>query len=239
MKTDQIAVVAGAGRNIGLAVVRRLLEEGWTVHAGLMRSGWDEMPALQELYPGRLHPIHMDTSQTESVGQAAKTVAKTSDHVDLLVYNAVVFGNRKDDFYAEMDFTSFVDTYNVNCLGAMRMVETFLPLMQRGMRRLAFLSSEAGAISVAARTRISSYCMSKAALSMAIRVLFNDLQPKGFTFRVFHPGWVRSVKPDKGCVEGIYEPEFAGNAAVEMFLQEYDWEDRLVMLDIEGEAWPF
>lgn len=236
---SKTAVIAGAGRNIGLAMVRRLLAEDWTVYAGLLHSGWADITALQSEYPGKVFPVAMDTADIKSVQQAETTISKTINTVDMLVYNAAVFGNRKDNIYSEVDFDSFLDTYNVNCLGAMRAVECFLPLLSRGLKRLAFVSSEAGSVSVAARTRISSYSMSKSALSMAIRVLFNDLQPQGFSFRVFHPGWVRSVKPDKGVVEGIYEPEYAGNSAVELFLSEYNWEDRLVMLDIEGTAWPF
>lgn len=232
------AVVAGAGRNIGLAIVRKLLTLGWTVYAGLLRTGWDDLAELQVIYPEKVFPIKMDTTEIESVKMAALEISKNSACVDMLIYNAAVFGNRADDIHAEVNFDSFLDTYNVNCLGAMRMIEAFLPLMEGGMKRLSFVSSEAGANSVAARTRISSYSMSKAALSMAIRILFNDLQPKGWTFRVFHPGWVRSVKPDKGIVEGIYEPDFAGDEAVKMFCEDYSWDDRLVMLDIEGKAWP-
>lgn len=237
--SGKTAVVAGAGRNIGLAMVRRLLFMDWTVYAGLLRTGWDDLAELQKKYPGKVFPIQMDTSRIDSVKEAAFEVSKNSAYVDMLVYNAAVFGNRADDIHTSVKLDSFLDTYNVNCLGAMRMVEVFLPLMEGGMKRLSFVSSEAGANSVAARTRISSYSMSKAALSMAIRILFNDLQPKGWTFRVFHPGWVRSVKPDKGIVEGIYEPDFAGDEAVKMFCGEYSWDDRLVMLDIEGKAWPF
>lgn len=238
MFAGKTAVVAGAGRNIGLAIVRRLLVMGWTVHAGLLRTGWEDLAKLQQQYPGKLFTIKMDTSQIESVNKAAIEVSRNSARVDMLIYNAAVFGNRTDDIYTEVDFDSFLDTYNVNCLGAIRMVEAFLPLMEGGMKRLSFVSSEAGANSVASRTRISSYSMSKTALSMAIRIMFNDLQPKGWSFRIFHPGWVRSVKPDKGIIEGIYEPDFAGDEAVKLFCSEYSWEDRLVMLDIEGRAWP-
>lgn len=63
-----------------------------------------------------------------------------------------------------------------------------------GMKRLCFVSSEAGAVSVAHREDLSSYCMSKTALNMAQRLMFNQLQPMGYSFRLFHPGWVRSPK---------------------------------------------
>ena len=60
--------------------------------------------------------------------------------------------------------------------------------MQTGMKRLCFVSSEAGVVSVAHRTEVSSYCMSKTALNMALRLMFNQLQPMGYTFRLYHPG---------------------------------------------------
>ena len=47
------------------------------------------------------------------------------------------------------------------------------------------------------------YCVSKAMLNMTVRLMFNELRPEGYTFRVYHPGWVRSYMSGKRRTGGI------------------------------------
>ncbi|MDD4797085.1 MAG: SDR family oxidoreductase, partial [Eubacteriales bacterium] len=122
---------------------------------------------------------------------------------------------------------------------ALRMAQAFLPLMHTGLRRLCFVSSEAGSVAVGHRGDGYSYTMSKTALNMGVRLLFNQLQPQGYTFRLYHPGWMRSYMSGQKSVVGTLEPEESAQSAVAQFLEDRDWEDRLVMLDENGMAWPF
>ena len=161
----------------------------------------------------------------------------------MLVHNAAAFNARiQEDIRKDRLFLQYyMKPFDTNALGAMRLVQAFLPLMQTGKKRLCFVSSEAGAVSVAHRDELSSYCMSKTALNMALRLMFNQLQPMGYTFRLYHPGWVRSTadgKPDPNH-KGKFEPWEAAQAAVPQFLEDRKWEDRMVLIDNEGAAWPF
>ena len=82
---------------------------------------------------------------------------------------------------------------NVNSLGPLRVANAFLPLLSQGeMKRLCFVSSEAGSIERAQRTAWYGYCMSKAALNMGVKLVFNRLRPQGYTVRLYHPGWMRT-----------------------------------------------
>jgi NAD(P)-dependent dehydrogenase (short-subunit alcohol dehydrogenase family) len=129
--------------------------------------------------------------------------------------------------------------YDVNALGPLRVVEAFLPLLERGQgKRLCFVSSEAGSIARARRTSWFGYCMSKAALNMAVKILFNDLRPRGYTFRLYHPGWIRSYMSGEKNMEATLEPEEAAILALEYFLSQQD-EQRLVLHDHEGGEWPW
>lgn len=80
--------------------------------------------------------IPLDVGKTESVQAAAEASAALCDHIDLLVSCAGISGG---ETYEKMRAV-----FNINTLGAVRMTEAFLPLMQTGMKRLAFVSSEAG-----------------------------------------------------------------------------------------------
>ena len=121
----------------------------------------------------------------------------------------------------------------------MRMVEAFLPLMKKGLKRLCFVSSEAGSVSVAHRAEGFAYCMSKTALNMEVRLMFNRLSKEGYTFRLYHPGWVRSYMMGVKSTVGNFEPEETAAVAYAQFAEDRDWEDVLAMTDVSNEFWPF
>ncbi len=120
------------------------------------------------------------------------------------------------------------------------MIETLLPGLERSdERRLCFVSSKAGSIARSHRSSWFGYCMSKAALNMGISILFNDLRPKGYRFRVYHPGWVRTFMSGKEAVNATYTPDEAAAPAVECFIGLKVDEDRLVMRDEARNEWPW
>jgi len=122
----------------------------------------------------------------------------------------------------------------------LRVTEAFLPLIELGsLKRLCFISSEAGSIAGSARTAEFGYCMSKAALNMAVKILFNDLAPSGYTFRVYHPGWIRSYMSGVKNMEATFEPEEAAAKAIPILLSQRENERELVLLDHEGKEWPW
>lgn len=244
MKT---VVISGADRNIGLEMCREFLKLGWKVYAGKFLMGLSFMEKLQQEYPNLMEIIPLDTSSEESVKAAADEISKKEKVVDMVVHNAAGFDNYMlpHDIKGEFDFSMFKTSFSINALGAMRLVKYFLPLMEGGLKRFCFTSSEAGVVAVSHRTAVSGYGMSKTALNMALRLMFNDLQPKGFTFRVFHPGWVRSKMIVEDGIEppvrygGKFEPWETAQAAIPQFVADREWEDRLVIIDNEGAAWPF
>lgn len=231
--------ITGADRNIGLALAREFAVRGHRVFAGRYAKELAHLDALRAEFPERVEIVDADVTSMDSLKAAAESIARAAGTLDILVHNAAGFGSRGGDIKGEIDLSGFSAPYNVNALGAMRLVQAFLPLMQAGERRLCFVSSEAGVVSVAHRPAISSYCMSKTALNMALRLMFNQLQPMGYTFRLYHPGWVRADKGQESSGMGKFDPWETAVPAVDQFTEARDWEDRLVLIDNEGAAWPF
>jgi NAD(P)-dependent dehydrogenase (short-subunit alcohol dehydrogenase family) len=231
--------VTGADRGLGTGLCARLLKEGWQVFAGQYLPDWHELAALKDEYPQALQLVPLDVSSMESVRAAAQAVETYTDQLDVLINNAgvnsetIYFTIREPQDYDEMH-----RMYDVNALGALRVVEAFLPLMDRASsKRLCFISSEAGSIGASERTSWYGYCMSKAALNMGIKILFNALRLEGYTFRVYHPGWVRSYMHGQKMMEADLEPEEAAAYALPLLLNDRLDEDRLVMVDYEGKEW--
>jgi len=237
----QIAVITGADRGLGFALTERLIREGWVVFAGQYMLEWPQLAALRDQAPERLHIIPLDVSSTESVQAAAQAVAQRTDHVDLLINNAGIISPavrrpiREPQDYAEMQ-----RLYDTNTLASLRMVEAFITLLDHGTtKRLCFVSSEAGSIERATRRSWFGYCMSKAALNMAVKLLFNDLRPDGYTFRLYHPGWMRTYMSGAKGIEADMEPEEAAAKALPFFIEPHADEDKLVMVDYSGSEWPW
>lgn len=232
-------LVTGADRGLGFGLCSRLVQQGWHVFAGQYLPDWHELGALKNEYPETLHLIPLDVSSMESVKSAKETVQTQTDHLDVLISNA---GVNSETIYAGIrepqDYDEMQRLHNVNALGALRVVEAFLPLMEQGQaKRLCFVSSEAGSIGAAERTSWYGYCMSKAALNMGVKIMFNDLHPAGYTFRVYHPGWVRSYLHGVKNMEAELEPEEAAGYAIPFFLNDQEDESRLVLVDYEGREW--
>ncbi len=237
---DRTALVTGSDRGLGLALSAGLLDRDWTVCAGQYMPDWPELDELAEGSGGRLHVVPLDVRAAQSAADAADATRDVVGRLDLLVNNAGVTSPVMGrNIREEQDYDEMHRLYDVNALGPLRVVEAFLPLMDEGgMRRLCFVSSEAGSIGSCARRAWFSYCTSKAALNMAVKILFNDLRPEGFTFRLYHPGWMRTYMSGEKNVEADLEPEEAAAAALDYFLGPCD-EDRLVMRDNRGREWPW
>jgi NAD(P)-dependent dehydrogenase (short-subunit alcohol dehydrogenase family) len=231
-------VVSGADRNIGLEITRQFLQRGWQVYAGRYATDLTLLDELKAEYPKQLSIVMMDVTSEESVRAAAAEIQKITPVIDMLVHNAASLAGHVGKIKGEVNFgTDYTLPYDVNALGAIRMVQAFLPLMQEGDKRLCFVSSEAGIISVAHREALSGYGMSKTALNMALRLMFEKLQPMGYQFRIYHPGWTVKGHLERGV--GKYEPQETAESAVSQFIEDRDWEDRLIMVDVEHRAWSY
>lgn len=223
--------ITGADRGVGFALVQEFLAHDFCVFAGQYMPDWSQLEDLQKDFLDRLHIVPLDVGDTKSVEAAVGITAQHCRVLDILINCAGISGRE--------GINGLFETVNVNTVGGLRTTELFLPLMEGGMKRLCYVSSEAGCIALQHREGFLAYPASKAVLNMEVKLLFNELRPKGYTFRLYHPGWVRSYMTGKKSTMGKYEPEETAAAAYTQFTSRREWEDVLVMTDLKGEAWPF
>ena len=234
------ALITGADRGLGFALSAELLKRGWQVYAGKHNPDWPELAGLAQQYPERLKIVPLNVASDEFVQAAVQTVAQTTDAIDMLINNAGVSSRNNPKTIREpQDYAEMHREFDINSLGPLRMVEAFLPFTDRGaMKRLCFVSSEAGSISRTTRNAWYGYCMSKAALNMAVKNLFNLLRPAGYSFRLYHPGWLRTYMGGTKNMQAPLEADEAAGLAVRFFLRKRN-EDRLALVDYQGHAWPW
>jgi NAD(P)-dependent dehydrogenase (short-subunit alcohol dehydrogenase family) len=237
-------LITGADRGLGLSLCKEYLARGFTVFAGKFLQDYTLLEELREKNKN-LRILPLDVASRESVAAARDLVsAETNASLDMLISNAALMGPVSCSLYEPpMDLEAVWNSFSVNALGAARMAEYFLPLLDKGqMKRLCFVSSEVSCIVLMKTSRDSGfpYPMSKSALNMCVRLMHNQLYPQGYTFRLYHPGWMKRVMPDGTRAEqAIYDPDFIASHAAKYFETPLRDEQRLVMFDYLSQEWPY
>ena len=225
-------LITGADRGLGLALVRRFLDAGRCVFAGVLQNDAELRP-LAASFAGMLTAVPLDVAEAESVRRAAERIAAAAPALDVLINNA---GVHLEDKYTPLETLNLADahlerTMAVNAFGPLRVTKAFLPLLEKGRRRLIVnISSEAGSIADCWRDREYAYCMSKAALNMHSRLLQNYLGPRGFKVLAVHPGWMRT---GMGGPDADIDADEAAAGLYELALRDWSPDDG-VYFDYRG-----
>jgi NAD(P)-dependent dehydrogenase (short-subunit alcohol dehydrogenase family) len=198
MNTDQnIAVVTGANRGLGLETCRQLAQRGLRVIL-TSRDPARGQAALDGLRAKGLDiTFHqLDVTDAGSVDRLREFILSEYGRVDVLVNNAGVFLDPIDgsDPSASSVFRSDIDTVRTtmetNLYGPLRLCQALIPLMQ-GSGRVVNVSSGMGQLSEM-NGGCPGYRFSKTALNALTRILADELQNTRIKVNSVCPGWVRT-----------------------------------------------
>ena len=219
--------ITGADKGLGFSLVQQFLRVGVRVFAGQYHANSD-LFGLAKSFPQALIPIPLDVTQLDSVSQAAGTVAKLVPALDILINNAGVMLEKRTPLL-ELDLARLplFETLDVNAFGPLRMVQQFLPLLEKGEHKLILnISSEAGSIAECWRESEFAYSMSKAALNMQSKILQNYLKPRGFKILAVHPGWMRT---DMGGADADINADEAAEGIFKLAVKKWNPDDEIYM----------
>ncbi|MDZ8081361.1 MAG: SDR family NAD(P)-dependent oxidoreductase [Nostoc sp. DedQUE01] len=205
---DKRALVTGGNRGIGFAIAQGLLTKGYEVI--ITSRSLDNAKQAAEKLQGEVIPIELDVTDDRSINEAVKTLHQKIDHLDVLINNAGVYPD-KDVNILTIDRELLDSTMNANTFGAIRMVQAFLPLLEKSPNaRVINVSSGYGALSDLSAD-VPSYCLSKLALNGATIMLAEALHSKGIVVNSICPGWVRT---DMGGSSAPRSPEQGADTAI-------------------------
>ena len=236
-------LITGADRGLGLSLCKEYLNRGWRVFAGKYMEDYRLLEDLRET-DSNLHIFYLDMGKEDSMDETLTKVKEVTSSMDMFISNAALMGMVKCNLYdPPMDLEAPWNSFRVNALGPMLLTEKLLPLLEQGsMKRLCYVSSEVSCINLMKNRSDGPfpYPMSKAALNMGVRMMHNNLYGQGYTFRLFHPGWMKFRNQDGSLTEtALYDPDDIGKTAALYFDQDLKDEHRLVMVDYNGYEWPF
>jgi len=229
---EQTVFATGADKGLGRSLVARFLRAGFRVFAGKFTSGTN-LEQLTNKFPEKLVIVPLDVTDMGIVRRASGVVSEQAGALDILINNAGVLLEDTETPLERLDLTNhhLQQTMEVNAFGPLRVTQQFLPLLQKGQRKLIVnISSEAGSLADCQRQREYAYCMSKAALNMQSKILQNHLGPRGFKVLAIHPGWMQT---DMGGSDADIHPDVAAEGIFELATR--DWSpDGAIYLDYRG-----
>jgi NAD(P)-dependent dehydrogenase (short-subunit alcohol dehydrogenase family) len=184
-----VALVTGANRGLGSALVSALLEAGVSkVYAAARDEA--KLPELG----ARVVPLTLDVTKAEQIAAAAK---KAGD-VTLLVNNAGVATalNVLTMGQAEIDAD-----YRTNVFGTLGMIREFVPVLERAHGGATILNV-LSLVSLAPFPGLGGYSSSKAAAYSMTQAMRPDLKKKGIEILAALPGLI-----DTDMVRGVQAPK--------------------------------
>jgi len=191
MKTEpKVIVISGASSGIGFRIAQRLGREGNTVFAGARKDADIEHLSKMENVTG----IRLEVTEPEDILALARRIESGPGRLDALINNAGMIGWGA---VMERDLPYFQRVMDVNLNGAVRMTQSFYPLLRKSTSSpvIINMSSQGGTY---AFPFWAPYHMSKWALEAFSNCLRRELQPFGIRVVVVQPGAIQSDAFKKG-----------------------------------------
>ena len=114
--------VTGANRGLGLEFAKQFKSAGDRVFAACRRRS----PALDAL---QVDVIELDVADAAAIERAAAAVANAVSVIDVVVNNAAI--NPKGMALGSYDAAKMIETFAVNAVAPIMVVQAFLPLLQK------------------------------------------------------------------------------------------------------------
>lgn len=197
MSEKRLAVVTGAARGIGKAVVMKLLEQGRIVAAVDLLE--EQLKQLETAVKEAGHSVITkccDITDTEKFSKILEDLSEEHNGIGILVNNA---GITRDNLLLRMTDEQFDKVIQVNLRAAFVAIRVAARYMVRNKwGRIISLSSVSGVMGNAGQ---ANYSASKAGLIGLTKTVARELARKNITANCIAPGFIEtemtSVLPDQ------------------------------------------
>lgn len=190
----KVALVTGAGRNLGRAIALYLAEAGAAV-ALAARSLPEAEKAAAEIGSrgGKALAVTMDVTRFSQVEAAVQQVVAEFGRIDILVNNAATRSHTPLIEMSEQEWRNVIDT---NLTGAFLCCKAVGPhMIRQGGGRVINISSRAGS---RGRADITAYCASKGGLDQLTRALALEWAPYRILVNGVAPGIINTDRSYEG-----------------------------------------
>ena len=190
--SGKVAIVTGAGRNIGRAIALALADAGASilVNARANRAEADAV-AGEILAMGGKALIHIgDVADAKAVQAMADAAVNGFGRIDILINNAAL---RREKPFAEMDYAEWRAILDVTLDGTFHCTKACLPALRKsGAGRIVNIGGLSAHTGAKNRAHVVT---AKAGIVGLTRALANDLAADGITVNCVVPGLIGTPRP--------------------------------------------
>ena len=197
MPTENIALITGANKGIGLEVAKQLAQRGVValIAARDEARGRAAVDALLALgLP--VAPLRIDVTDEEGIASAARAIDGRYGRLDILINNAGISGGRAGN-PSEITLARMRQVYETNVFGVVAVTNAMLPLLRASSAgRIVNVSSGLGSLTLSAdpasefgQYNVMAYQSSKTALNAITIAYAKALRPSGIKVNAADPGF--------------------------------------------------
>lgn len=191
---EKTAVITGASSGIGLCVAQAFAEEG--AHVVICARGLEKAESAAESIRssgGRALALPCDVTSDDSVNALHEGVLDATGAPDIIVNSA---GYYQISRFLDTPLDVYRRTIEVNYLGAVRMIQRFLPeMIEAGYGKVVNIASTAGKYGSMYQAH---YNGSKHAVVGITKSLAVEFAKTGVNINAICPGWVETPMLDEG-----------------------------------------
>jgi len=184
---DKVAVITGGSTGIGLAIARRLADEG--VHLALCARRAEELDRAVREIGGKNSvktiAVSADVSREEEIRRLAERVAEVFGGADILINNA---GTGSNETILEAPDSRWQYYWDLQVMAAVRLARFFVPLMRQRGGGVILHNASICASQPLGHEPI--YNVTKAALVMFSKCLANEVAAYNIRVNTVNPGLV-------------------------------------------------
>ena len=189
---QRLGIVTGANRGIGFEVCRQLARLDYRVLLTSRDTAKGQASAqtlAEEGLPVLFHQL--DVTNEASIAALRKFVVKEFGCLDVLVNNAGIY-LKGDNSVMTLSLDILQRTLETNLFGALRMCQTFIPLMRKNnYGRVVNVSSTMGQ-HAQMHDMSAAYRLSKDALNALTQMIASSIHGKDILVNACCPGWVQT-----------------------------------------------
>jgi 3-oxoacyl-[acyl-carrier protein] reductase len=188
----KVAIVTGAGRNIGRAIALALAKDGASVLVNARSNRAEADAVAREIEAaGSKALVHIgDVADAASVKAMADAAVKHFGRIDILVNNAAL---RREKPFAEMSYAEWREIMNVTLDGTFHCVKACLPgLCKSGAGTIVNIGGLSAHTGAKDRAHVVT---AKAGIVGFTRALAHDLAADGITVNCVVPGLIGTPRP--------------------------------------------
>ncbi len=184
--TKKYVLITGASTGIGEASALEMANNGWYVFAGVRKK--EDGEKLQEKAGRAIIPLILDVTKKEDIKEAEKRVQEIVENIGLagLVNNAGIAIPGPLEILPIEDIKQQIQ---VNLLGVIVMIQTFLPLIRVSQGRIVVIGSNSG---FWCEPFLSIYGATKFGLEGIVDALRLELRPWNINVSIIEPGCIRT-----------------------------------------------